>query len=79
LNERLGAHSRLRMGISWLLYATHFSMPYRRIEGFTRALSRLVPRLPTTDCSWARRLRLDLSPYESLSGYDGPVDIAVDL
>jgi hypothetical protein len=57
-----------------------FSMPYRRIEGFTRALSRLVPRLPTVDYSWARRciLRLDLSPYESLSRCDGPVAIAVD-
>jgi len=26
-----------------------FSMPYRQLEGFTRALSRLVPRLPTID------------------------------
>jgi len=57
-----------------------FSMPYRQIEGFTRALHRLVPRLPTLDYSWARRriLRLDLSPYESLRGYDGPIVIAVD-
>jgi len=56
-----------------------FSMPYRQIEGFTRALNRLVPRLPTVDYSWARRLRLDLSPYESLRGYNGPIVIAVDL
>jgi len=57
-----------------------FSMPYRRIEGFARALSRLVPRLPTIDYSWVRRrmLMLDLSPYESLSRCDGPVAIAVD-
>ena len=56
-----------------------FSMPYRQLEGFTRALSRLVPKLPSADYSWVRRhiLRLDLSPYESLSGYNGPV-IAVD-
>jgi hypothetical protein len=40
-----------------------FSMPYRQIEGFTGALH----RLPTVDYSWARRLRLDLSPYKSLS------------
>jgi hypothetical protein len=33
-----------------------FSMPYRQIEGFTRALNRLVPRLPPIDYSWARRL-----------------------
>jgi hypothetical protein len=55
-----------------------FSMPYRQIEGFTRSLHRLVLRLPTVDYSWARRLRLDLSPYGSLSRYDGPVAIAVD-
>jgi len=57
-----------------------FSMPYRQVEGFTRALSRLVSRLPPVDYSWVRRriLRLDLSPYKSLSGYDGTVAIAVD-
>jgi hypothetical protein len=55
-------------------------MPYRQIEGFTRALHRLVPRLPTVDYSWIRRriLMLDLSPYESLRRYDGPIVIAVD-
>jgi hypothetical protein len=55
-----------------------FSMPYRQIEGFTGALHRLVPRLPPIDYSWARRLMLDLSPYESLSRYDWPVATAVD-
>jgi hypothetical protein len=57
-----------------------FSMPYRQLEGFTRALSRLIQRLPSIDYSWVRRriIRLDLSPYESLSRYDGPVVIAVD-
>ena len=57
-----------------------FSMPYRQLEGFTRALSRLIPRLPSADYSWVRRriLRLDLSPYESLNGYDDPIVIAVD-
>jgi len=49
-----------------------FSMPYRQIEGFTRALHRLIPRLPPVDYSWARRriLMLDLSPYESLKEYE---------
>jgi hypothetical protein len=57
-----------------------FSMPYRQIEGFTRALHKLVPRLPPVDYSWIRRriLMLDLSPYESLSRYDGLIVIAVD-
>jgi hypothetical protein len=55
-------------------------MPYRQIEGFTRTLHRLVPRLPPIDYSWARRriLMLDLSPYKSLKEYDGPIVIAVD-
>jgi hypothetical protein len=30
-----------------------FSMPYRQIEGFTRALNRLIPKLPSADYSWA--------------------------
>ena len=57
-----------------------FSMPYRQLEGFTRALSRLIPRLPPIDYSWVRRriLMLNLPLYESLSGYDGPIVIAVD-
>jgi len=57
-----------------------FSMPYRQVEGFTRALSRLIQRLPSADYSWARRriLRLDLNPYKSLRKSDGPVVIAVD-
>jgi hypothetical protein len=29
-----------------------FSMPYRRIEGFTGALNRLIPKLPSADYSW---------------------------
>jgi hypothetical protein len=57
-----------------------FSMPYRQIEGFTRALNRLIPKLPSIDYSWVRRriLRLDLSLYKSLSSYNGPIVIAVD-
>jgi hypothetical protein len=57
-----------------------FCMPYRQLEGFTRALHRLIPRLPPVDYSWVRRriLRLDLRPYMSLRSYDGPVSIAVD-
>jgi transposase len=57
-----------------------FSMPYRQLEGFTGALNRLIPKLPSADYSWVRRriLRLDLSPYKSLRKSDGPVVIAVD-
>ncbi|MCR6624651.1 MAG: transposase [archaeon YNP-LCB-024-027] len=57
-----------------------FSMPYRQIEGFTRALSGLIPKLPSAGYSWVRRriLMLNLPLYESLSGYDGPIVIAID-
>ena len=43
-------------------------MPYRQLEGFTRDLNRLLPRLPPADYSGLRRrvLEVDLSPYESL-------------
>jgi hypothetical protein len=29
-----------------------FSMPYRQLRGFTRALHWLIPRLPPIDYSW---------------------------
>jgi len=46
-----------------------FSMGFRQLEGFTIALHKLVPRLPSIDYSWIRRrvLRLDLSPCEALN------------
>jgi len=55
-------------------------MQYGQIEGFTRALHRLIPRLPPIDYSWVRMciLMLNLGQYKSLSRYDGPVVIAVD-
>jgi hypothetical protein len=31
-----------------------FSMPYRRVDGFARALNRLILKLPSVDCSWVR-------------------------
>lgn len=57
-----------------------FIMPYRQLEGFTRGLNRLVPRLPSADYSGLRRriLRLTHSPYEELRGSDEPIAISVD-
>ena len=57
-----------------------FGFPYRQLEGFTRALNRLVPRLPTADYSGLRKriLGIDLSPYENLEKSGGDVVIAVD-
>ncbi|RLG39242.1 MAG: hypothetical protein DRN91_00340 [Candidatus Alkanophagales archaeon] len=58
-----------------------FFMPYRQLEGFTRGLHRLVPRLPSADYSGLRRriLRLDLSPYKCLQRINESLVIAVDL
>ena len=39
-----------------------FGFPYRQLEGFTRALNRLVPKLPSTDYSGLRRRILSLGP-----------------
>jgi len=54
--------------------------PYRQLEGFARALNRLVPKLPSGDYSGLRRriLKLDLSLHEHLRLSDEPVIIAVD-
>jgi len=55
-------------------------MPYRQIEGFTRALHRLVPRLPAGDYSGLRKrsLALNPDPYKALKETDEPITIAVD-
>ena len=55
-------------------------MPYRQLEGFTRALNRLIPKLPSVDYSWVRRriLRLNPSLHDSLRDSSSPITIAVD-
>jgi len=57
-----------------------FAMPYRQLEGFSRALNRLVPKLPSADYSGLRRriLRLDTSRYMELMGSNEPIVVAVD-
>jgi len=54
-----------------------FSMPYRQLEGFTRALNRLIPKLPSVDYSWVRRriLRLNPSLCDSLRGSRGSIKL----
>jgi len=67
--------------VGFLAVVRHlFSMPYRQIEGFARALSRLIPKLPSVDYSWVRRriLMLNISLYDSIRRSDGPVVIAAD-
>jgi len=57
-----------------------FQMPYRQLEGYTRALHRLVPELPPADYSGIRKriLRLQVDPYRHLSESSDPVTIALD-
>jgi len=57
-----------------------YGVPYRQLEGFTRALHRLVPQLPPGDYSGLRKrsLGLDPDPYRALRESDEPVTIAVD-
>ena len=57
-----------------------FQMPYRQLEGYTRALHRLVPELPQADYSGIRKRiqRLPVDPYECLSESSEPVAIALD-
>jgi len=57
-----------------------FKITNRQIEGFTRALNKLIPKLPSIDYSWIRRriIKLDLNPYKYLKKYNGPIVIAID-
>jgi len=58
-----------------------YGMPYRQLEGFTRALHRLVPTTPNrADYSGIRKriLRLPVDPYNELKETNEPVTIAVD-
>jgi IS5 family transposase len=57
-----------------------FQMPYRQLQGYTRALHRLVPELPEADYSGIRKriLKLNLDPYEHLSDLGDSVAIALD-
>jgi hypothetical protein len=57
-----------------------YSMPYRQLEGFTRSLHTLVPKLPPADYSGLRKriLALNPDPYWPLEEKEEPVAIAVD-
>ena len=57
-----------------------YSVPYRQLEGFTRALHRLVPQLPPGDYSGLRKrsLALNPDPYRHLKETDEAITIAVD-
>ena len=57
-----------------------YQMPYRQLEGFTRALHSLVPQLPSADYSGLRKriLALKPDPYQALKEKQKPVAITVD-
>ena len=57
-----------------------FQMPYRQLEGYTRALHRLVTELPQDDYSSIRKRiqRPKVDPYKHLSESSDPVAIALD-
>jgi len=58
-----------------------YSMPYRQLEGFTRALHRFIPTTPTrADYSGLRKriLSQPVDPYRDLKETNEPVSIAVD-
>ncbi len=88
--EELEAMNRGKEGRPYSLSRTYiqfltavrylYDMPYRQLEGFTRALHRLVPQLPAADYSGLRKriLALNPDPYQPLKEIDAPVAIAVD-
>jgi len=56
-----------------------YGMPYRQLEGFTRALGNIVD-VPSGDYTGLRRrvLELDMGPFEGLQQSEEPLSIALD-
>ena len=79
---RIGRPYTLSNGIIQLLTAIRYlyGLPYRQLEGFTRALHTLVPDMPTGDYSSLRKriLGQPIDPYRHLAESSDPVTIAVD-
>jgi len=79
---RPGPRFRIANSYVQLLAAIRYlyQMPYRQLEGYTRALHRLIPELPEADYSGIRKriLRINVDPYRHLSESTEPVTIALD-
>ena len=79
---RPGPRFRIATSYIQLLAAVRYlyQMPYRQLEGYTRALHTLVPQLPQADYSGIRKRiqRLPVDPYQHLGESTEPVTIAVD-
>ena len=56
-----------------------YGMPYRQLEGFTRALKRFV-EVPSADYTSLRDrvIRVDVEPFRDLARLDEPLTIAID-
>ena len=80
--HKRGPHYRMTNTYVQLLAIIRYiyQMPYRQLEGFTRALNRLVPTAHAADYSGIRKriLRLNVDPYGSLRESSEPVTIALD-
>jgi len=81
-NHRIGRPYTTSNSIIKLLTAIRYlyGMPYRQLEGYTNALHRLVPDMPTGDYSGLRKriLSQPVDPYRHLAESSEPVTIAVD-
>ena len=87
-DDELDAMNLVKVGRPYTLTDSHmrflsvvrhvFVMPYRQLEGFSRGLNRMVPKLPPADYSGLRRCIVRLDLYMEVRSIDGPVVIAVD-
>ena len=80
--DKVGPPYRLTPSYIQLLTAIRYlyQMPYRQLEGFTRSLHKLVPKLPPADYSGLRKRihALTPDPYQPLRDKQEPISIAVD-
>jgi hypothetical protein len=80
--HRIGRPYTLSNSYIQLLTAVRYlyGLPYRQLEGFTRALHTLVPDMPTGDYSSLRKriLGQPVDPYRHLAESLEPITIAVD-
>ena len=68
------SHVRFLAAVRYL-----YGMPYRQLEGFTRALGNIVD-VPSGDYTGLTRrvLELDMGPFEGLQQSEEPLSIALD-
>ena len=55
-NGKVGRPFKITDRYVEFLAVVRYLMPFRQLKGFTKALNRLIPKLPPVDYSWIRRL-----------------------